>query len=56
MAKRKNLAEPVLSPTTAIGDSGIRMYGGIVVEEFLRELVGERGIKVYREMADNDPI
>lgn len=38
-----------------IGDSGVRMYGGIVAEEFLRELQGERGIRTYREMADNDP-
>lgn len=54
---RKRTLAPIqaVQAATAIGDSGIRMWGGIVVEEFLRELSGERGIKTYREMADNDP-
>lgn len=38
----------------AVGSSGLRQFGGIVQEEFLKELQGERGAKVYREMADND--
>lgn len=39
---------------SSIGTSGLRAYGGYVVEEFIKELRGERGAKTYREMADND--
>ncbi|CAB4179998.1 hypothetical protein UFOVP1040_21 [uncultured Caudovirales phage] len=39
-----------------IGDTGLKQYGGVVVEEFLKELLGQKGARVYREMADNDPI
>ena len=41
---------------TSLGTSGLRQYGGYVQEEFLRELKGLNGARVYREMADNDPI
>jgi hypothetical protein len=41
---------------TSIGTPGLRQYGGYVTEEFLKELRAERGVRVYREMADNDPI
>ena len=37
-----------------IGRIGQHRYGGIFYEEFLLELQGIRGIKVYKEMADND--
>ena len=39
-----------------IGSTGLRQFGGFVSEEFLKELQGLRGARVYREMADNDPI
>jgi hypothetical protein len=38
-----------------LGQTGLRQYGGTVVEEWLRQLDGERGRRIYREMADNDP-
>lgn len=38
----------------AIGDSGLKAYGGYLQEEFLRELTGPQGRRVYREMAEND--
>lgn len=38
------------------GSSGLRKSGGFVTEEFLPSLRGARGSKVYREMADNDPV
>lgn len=41
---------------TSIGTPGLRQYGGYITEEFLKELRAERGVRVYREMADNDPI
>src|SRR5688572_24552898 len=36
--------------------SGLNRYGGIVTEEFLRELSGLRWQKNVREMISNDPI
>jgi hypothetical protein len=39
-----------------IGSTGLRQYGGFVVEEFLKELKGVRGAATYKEMADNDPV
>lgn len=37
-----------------IGRIGQNRYGGIIREEFLPELQGLKGIRTYREMADND--
>lgn len=39
-----------------IGVSGIKVFAGMVSEEFLPELQGDRGRRIYREMADNDPV
>lgn len=36
------------------GVSGLKQYGGFVVEEWLRQLSGPRAQWVWREMADND--
>jgi hypothetical protein len=41
---------------TEIGRTGLKRYGGFVNEEFLRQLNGTKGQKVFREMSDNDPI
>ena len=41
-------------PST-IGTTGLRAFGGYVQEEFLKELRGLNGSRIYREMADNDP-
>lgn len=38
------------------GSSGLKRNGGAISEEFLTSLRGARGAKVYREMADNDPV
>jgi len=37
-----------------IGSSGLRIFGGQISEEQLRQLSGLKGSKVYAEMADND--
>ena len=37
-----------------LGRIGQNRYGGTFFEEFLPELRGQRGMKVYKEMADND--
>lgn len=44
--------------TRELGISGVIRYGAIsrVYEEFLRELQGPQGMKLYREAIDNDPI
>jgi hypothetical protein len=39
-----------------IGSSGLRRSGGTINEEFLPNLQGIKGFKVYREMRDNDPV
>jgi hypothetical protein len=47
MAEKPDLQE--------LGSTGLRRSGGTVYEEFLVNLRGVRGFKIYREMADNDP-
>jgi len=47
------MAKPDL---TELGTTGLRRSGGFVHEEFLTALRGRRGLLVYREMADNDPV
>lgn len=44
------------APTTELGAAGFSAFGGIVSQEFLPELRGLRGRRVYQEMADNDPV
>ncbi len=39
-----------------IGRTGLNRWGGQVQEEFLRELQGTRGMKIYREMSTNDAV
>jgi len=47
---------PAKPSTVELGVSGLKHEGGIVREEFLRDLAGSKGIKVYKEMASNDPV
>lgn len=52
MAKKK--PEPTRNLDFSVqGFSGLKQYGGIIDEEFLRRLRGTYGIKTYREMSDN---
>ena len=39
-----------------LGSTGLTRFGGLVYEEWLAELQGVKGIRVYREMRDNDPV
>lgn len=39
-----------------IGRIGQRRYGGVIYEEFLHELRGNKGIEIYREMSENDDV
>ena len=38
------------------GRTGARRYGGLFYEEFLPELQGIRGVRVYEEMSSNDDV
>src|SRR6056297_1097152 len=42
--------------TREIGRPGLRTAGGVVLDDFLNEVRGELGRRLYREMADNDPV
>lgn len=42
--------------TQEFGASGLRQYSGYVREEWLRALIGRKGMLVLREMRDNDAI
>lgn len=39
-----------------LGSSGLQQTAGWVIDEFIPDLRGIRGAKIYREMADNDPV
>jgi len=41
---------------SVIGRTGLKRYGGTVMDEWHPKLQGQLATKVYREMADNDPI
>lgn len=43
-------------PMIEFGVSGLKHSGGMIREEFARELQGRRGIKAFRTMRDEDPI
>ena len=39
-----------------VGDTGLQRFGGLIDEEWHQDLRGDKAIKIYREMADNDPV
>lgn len=39
-----------------LGVSGLRHFAGYIDEEWHRDLRGRRGVRIYREMADNHPV
>jgi hypothetical protein len=41
---------------TELGQTGLKRFGGIISEEFLVTLMGQRAVEVYREMSTNDPV
>lgn len=44
------------SPYAEIGRTGLRQWGGYVLEEWLTELQGRRAAEHFREMADQDAV
>ena len=48
-----------LTPELALetlGATGLRQTGGFIVEEWMQRLLGVQGIRVYREMKDNNAV
>lgn len=43
-------------PLVEIGVSGLKQANGFLFEEYLPQLRGRQGIRVYQEMSQNDPI
>lgn len=43
-------------PPVSLGVTGLYQSGGYVQEEWLRSLQRDQGLRVFREMADNDPV
>lgn len=43
-------------PFTELGRTGLAQWGGRVQDDILKILQGEQAIRVYREMAENDPV
>lgn len=39
-----------------LGGTGLQQYGGLINEEWLRQLQGQNALRVFREMSENDPI
>ena len=39
-----------------LGEVGLKEQRGVIHEEWMRALKGDRGREVYRQMADNDPV
>lgn len=44
------------SDFSEVGTTGLRQYGGFVVEEWLRALSGRRAAWAFREIMDNSPV
>lgn len=48
--------DPLANPMVEFGATGLRQFSGYVREEWLPELIGWRGMRIYQEMRDNDPL
>lgn len=45
-----------INPFVELGSTGLTRFGGWISEEWLKDLQGTKGIRVYKEMRDNDPV
>lgn len=50
------MAETAKAQTAEVGRTGLPYTLGRIRDEFLPDLQGSKGVRVYREMRDNDPI
>lgn len=42
--------------TNELGRTGLKHFGGVLYEEFLTSLQGEKGQAIYKEMSENSPV
>jgi len=49
-------AKPSSTDFMEVGSAGLHQNGGIVADDFLRQLQGKQKYANFREMADNDPV
>src|SRR5262245_27986927 len=50
------LAKQATPAFQEIGVTGLKRSGGYIQEEFLKVLVGHKGVRVFQEMSSNDPV
>lgn len=50
-----NTGRGKLAPTVELGTPGLAQSAGFIHAEFLNDLNGDKGRKMYREMRDNSP-
>ena len=56
-AHAQDVAETVAPPVfREVGTTGLNRQGGVINEEYLRELAGLNGVRIFKEMSENDPI
>lgn len=54
--KKAQTPAPTRERFIEVGSSGLKSWGGVLDEEFLRELRGVSGVRIYREMSKNDAV
>lgn len=47
---------PKVNAYQEIGVTGLKRTSGIIQEEYLRDLAGQNGVRIFKEMRDNDAI
>lgn len=47
---------PPATDMSLMGTSGLRIQSGFLFEEYHKDLVGQKGMQVYKQMRDEDPI
>lgn len=53
MKRRK--ARKAATPAGELGTTGLRQWGGVIQEEFHRQLQGDKALEIYTEMLNNSP-
>lgn len=55
MATANKTAAPQ-KPFVELGETGLQHFAGFIKEEFLARLDGREGVRIYKEMSDNDAV
>jgi hypothetical protein len=54
--KKASESESTVIDYREVGATGLRRFSGFIYEEFLQELIGWKGVAVYKEIGDNDSV